>query len=298
MAAAALRVLPRALLSRLAGRVADLPLPPALLVPALRAYGRAFGVRFDEIRDPLPHFPTFQQFFTRALVPGARPIDSAPDAFVAPCDGRWGEHGIVREGTLLQVKGRPYPLAALLASERAARTFEGGTYATFYLAPGDYHRFHAPCDLRFVRATYVPGTLWPVNRIGLEAVDGLFAQNERICAHATVGTGDRTKSLALVAVGATVVGRIRVAFDDRITNRAGARLEERPYPAGHPFAKGEEWGRFELGSTIVMIAEPGALELDAREPGTALRLGQRIGTLRWAADPPRTARGATARHRS
>jgi len=178
------------------------------------------------------------------------------------------------------VKGRTYSLAALLGGAGDARLFEGGRYAAFYLSPRDYHRFHAPCDGRVVRATYVPGTLWPVNRAGLEGIPGLFAQNERICAFLEIDSIGSGRLICLVAVGATMVGKVRLRFDDLTTNEGRAAIERRAYAApGHVLAKGEEWGRFEFGSTIVMIAAPGTVDIEAPSPGSLLRLGRRIGTL-------------------
>jgi phosphatidylserine decarboxylase len=273
-----LRLLPRNLISRAAGRFAALPLPRSWVRAEIALFARAVGVDLSEVREPLASFASLQEFFTRELREGARRIDPADDALVAPCDGAWGESGDIEAGRLLQVKGRPYSLADLLASREDAAAFDGGSFATFYLAPRDYHRFHSPCDVRVERARYVPGTLWPVNRIGLTGVDGLFAQNERIAARMRVRRGDTL--LCLVAVGATLVGKIRLRFDSLETNQSGARATERDYPGGIPLAKGEEWGRFEFGSTLVLAAERGAVELDAQPPGSRLRLGERIGTLR------------------
>jgi phosphatidylserine decarboxylase len=282
---AGMRLLPRNALSRLAGRIASQRLPRPLRAPAWRLFGLAVGVDFDEVRDPLIEYASLQAFFTRALCEGVRPVDSAPDAFVAPCDGAWGESGRVQDGLLLQLKGRPYSLAELLGDAKLARHFEGGRFATFYLAPRDYHRFHTPCTLRVLRAIHIPGTLWPVNSIGLEGVDGLFAQNERIVALMSMDTAvseadARSPNLCLVAVGAMMVGCVRLAFDDLATNQTGAAYSERDYSA-RPVAlsKGEEWGRFEFGSTIVVLTAPGAAELDLRPPGAPLRLGARIGSL-------------------
>jgi phosphatidylserine decarboxylase len=280
VAISALRLLPRNALSRAAGRVVEWRLPPPLLNRLMRLFVRAYDVNVAEMRDPLESFATFQQFFTRALKDGARPIDAAPDALVAPCDGSWGAAGVVEGGTVLQVKGRPYRLADLLASEAEARRFEGGAYATFYLAPRDYHRFHTPCAVRVTRATYVPGTLWPVNRMGIESIDALFAQNERLCAYMSLACGGEEREICLVAVGATVVGKVRVAFDFLTTNVAGGEIDARVYgTGGRRFAKGEEWGRFEIGSTIVLIAAPGVVELDVQQPGSVLRLGTRVGRI-------------------
>ena len=209
---------------------------------------------------------------------GRMHFNPAPDAVVAPCDGTWGESGAIEGSTLLQVKGRPYSLAALLGSAEDAEPFKGGTFATFYLAPRDYHRFHAPCRVTVTKARCLPGTLWPVNRVGVEGIDGLFARNERICAYMQADGGG---ALCLVAIGATGVGRVRVRFDDLVTNARGARSELRAYPAPGPaFGKGEEWGRFEFGSTIVALAAPGLVELAGAAPGDSVRMGERIGTLR------------------
>jgi len=276
LALGALRLLPRNLLSRAAGRFAALRLPRALVRAEIGIFARAVGADLSEVRDPLDSFGSLQEFFVRALRDGARPIAPGADALVAPCDGAWGESGRVAGGTLLQLKGRPYALADLLASGEDAMRFEGGAFATFYLAPRDYHRFHAPCPARVERAVYVPGTLWPVNRIGLEGVDSLFAQNERICAWLRA-PGDAL--LCLVAVGATMVGKVRVTFDALETNVRGARTQRRAYPASVALARGEEWGRFEFGSTLVLLAEPGCVELDAKPAGARLRLGERIGRL-------------------
>jgi phosphatidylserine decarboxylase len=272
----ALRHLPRNALSRLAGRFAGARLPPALVRAEIALFARAVGADLSEMRDPIDRYPTLQAFFTRALRDGARPIDAAPESLVAPCDGAWGESGVVRDGLALQLKGRPYSLSELLGDAADAARFEGGAFATFYLAPRDYHRFHSPCAARVERATYLPGSLWPVNAAGLASVEALFAQNERICAFLRTAPGDAL--LCLVAVGATMVGKVRVTFDALETNRPGASVQRRAY-ADVRLAKGEEWGRFEFGSTLVLLAEPGRATLEPRPSGSRLRLGERIGRL-------------------
>ena len=274
-----MRVLPKRGLSRLAGRFATARLPHPLLSAGIRAFGGVVGVDFSEMREPIGSFSTFQEFFTRELREGVRAIDPAPDAFVSPCDGAWGASGEIRDGTLLQLKGREYSLASLLGDEQQAAAFEGGRFATLYLSPRDYHRFHAPCDVEVVAARYLPGTLWPVNRLGLEGVDELFAQNERICTWMRVGGASGEPGVCLVAVGATFVGSVRVSFDDLTTNLPGAAAEFRRYEPSVAYARGAEWGRFEFGSTIVVLATAGVVELDLARPGAPLRLGKRIGTL-------------------
>jgi phosphatidylserine decarboxylase len=277
---AALRLLPKNAISRLAGRIVSLRLPALLQRWQIRGFARVFGVDWSEIRDPIGSFPSLQDFFVRALLPEARPVDADPDAFVSPCDGAWGESGIVREGMLLQVKGRPYSLGALLGDDALAEHFEGGSYATIYLSPRDYHRFHAPCDVHVARLRYLPGTLWPVNRAGVEGVDALFAQNERICAFMDLPAHGGGNALCIVAVGATIVGKVRVNFDSLSTNLPGASVQERIYAEEAPrLAKGEEWGRFEFGSTLVVVSAPGVAELAKHELGASVRMGARIGAL-------------------
>jgi phosphatidylserine decarboxylase len=275
-----LRLVPKNLLSRLAGRLAATEWPGPLQRPLNRAFARLAGVNREELCAPIESFPSLQALFTRALPEGARPLDTAADSLVSPCDGRLGEAGTVKDGQLLQVKGRPYSLADLLDDAAEAERFEGGTYATLYLAPGDYHRFHMPCSGRVVRASYRPGKLWPVNRVGLQGVNRLFAQNERICAYLEVAQAEAAGLLCLVAIGATNVGKIGMTFDDLVTNVSGMAPCLRYYEGGgHAFEKGQEWGRFQFGSTIVLVATPGLVEFDAIETGASVRVGSRIGRL-------------------
>jgi phosphatidylserine decarboxylase len=277
-----LRVLPRSALSRLAGRFAGLRLPAALQRREIELFARAVGVDRGEVGQPLESFASLQEFFTRPMPPGLRPVDRTPRSFVAPCDGLWGMAGEIVDGRLGQVKGRTYSAAALLGDAGLAAELEGGTYATFYLAPHNYHRFHTPCAVRIETVDHIPGTLWPVNRAGLEGIVNLFARNERLVARARIAEPpDRGPSLCMVAVGAVMVGAVRVSFDDLATNvrlEPGARRRRR-YAPPVSLQKGAEWGWFELGSSLVLLAPPGVLRLDIRPPGTPLRLGEKIGEL-------------------
>jgi phosphatidylserine decarboxylase len=279
----ALARLPANAISRTVGRLAGLPLPTGLLRFVIRTFARAVGVDWSEVRDPVSSFRSLQDFFTRALVDGVRPVDPADHALVAPCDGAWGAAGKVEAGRILQVKGRPYSVGALLGDDGEAKAFEGGSFATLYLSPRDYHRFHVPFDCHVVRAVHLPGTLWPVNRIGVEGVDALFAQNERICMWLEPVARPGTQ-FCVVAVGATMVGKVHCVFDPSLTtNIPGTGRSERNYMPAPRLAKGQELGRFEFGSTLVVLASPTLGRLHEREPGTALRLGARIGFLRVGA---------------
>lgn len=276
-----LRVLPQRWLSHCAGALMGTSLPRPLARAAVRTYGAVAGVDFSEVKDPIESFHSVQEFFVRALKDGARPVDGDARALVSPCDGAWGAAGVVERGQLLQVKGRPYSVAALLDDEALAARFEGGAFATLYLSPRDYHRLHAPVAGAVIAARHVPGALWPVNSAGIQFVDGLFARNERIVVSlrpdaATRAPGDAL--VALVAVGATMVGKVRLAFDDLVTND-GDLARTRSYDPPVHVDKGREWGRFEFGSTVVLLATPGWAHLDPQPPGTPVRMGGRIGTV-------------------
>ena len=302
-----LTLLPKNAMSRAMGRVTAMRLPGPIQRAEIRLFAALAGVAIEEARDDVADFASLQQFFTRALRPGARPLEGDDKTLVSPCDGAWGESGAIESGTMMQVKGRAYRVADLLCDEDLAAAYEGGRYATFYLSPRDYHRFHTPTAGRITRVEYIPGALWPVNSIGLLGVDGLFAQNERLCAYLELGpsaldlgpgalelspvegagvqSGDSgpgsSPGIAMIAVGATMVGSVRLTFDEMRTNVANARPERRDFAANAPtFARGEEWGTFEFGSTIVMLTPPGEIELDSRATGTALRLGEAIGSVR------------------
>ncbi len=305
-----LYLLPKNAISRMAGRFASLELPAALQMAEIKLFARLAGVNLSEARDPVSSFRSLQKFFTRALAEGRRKVEGDADTLVSPCDGTWGASGRIEHGTMLQVKGRTYAVADLLGDAVLAAAFEGGHYATLYLSPRDYHRFHTPTAGRITRVDYWPGALWPVNAIGLQGVDGLFAKNERICAYLQPEQATQTSGpgIALVAVGATMVGSVRLTFTDLTTNVAAAPAVQHVYlqrtavgasqsaaagsseggagaasggeaadMAAPEFARGEEWGHFEFGSTIVMLLPPGEFEISSEPVGTPLRLGMKIG---------------------
>lgn len=272
-----LRLLPKNALSRAAGAVLGAPWPRPVLRAAIRGFARAWDVNLAEAeRDP-DAYGTFTDFFTRRLKPGARPVVSEPDLACSPCDGALGECGVVAEGALLQAKGRPYGLRELLADDGDARAFEGGSYATIYLSPRDYHRVHFPVSGRVTGYTLVPGHLWPVNAMGVAEIDRLFAVNERLITHVEGESG----RVAIVMVGATVVGKIRVTYDDVTTNRASERRVRRErlrQPV--EVRRGDECGVFEAGSTVLVLFEKERAELlPGMEPGRRIRFGEGLARL-------------------
>lgn len=257
-----LRYLPKAALSRLAGRVARRP-ESRHLIPWFIRYYRA------EVSDtvvPAGGYPSLQAFFCRSLRPGARPV-SPPPGLVSPVDGQVGACGQILDGQLLQAKGRRYGLAALLGGDAAlAASLQGGLYCTLYLAPGNYHRIHAPVTARLLRSRALPGQFWPVNARAVERVPNLFAENERVVVELVadpVSAGEENtgpQQLVMVLVGACLVGGIR------LTVEAEQRVD-----------RGQELGRFEFGSTVIVLVPPGAGIAWAVASGERVRVGQRLG---------------------
>ena len=272
---ALLQRLPQAALSRGLGRMADIPLPRSVRRSVLGTFARAVGIDVTEAELPLEEYGSINAFFVRRLRAGARswPLDDATIA--SPVDGIVGQHGVIRDGLLIQAKGRHYTAAALLDSAEDAAPFEGGAFLTIYLSPRHYHRIHAPCGGTIPVARHIPGALLPVNEPSVIHVADLFPRNERVVCMIDGPLG----RVAVVAVGAYNVGRISTAFDadwagagGSVANRGRTVAETRRYDPPRPVRQGDEIMAFHLGSTIVALIEPGA-RLDAPPPGSAVRLG-------------------------
>ncbi len=271
---AIVRLLPKNALSRAVGAATRWRLGP-LGRAAMRAFAARYRVDLSEC-DELPTFATFGEFFARPLKPGSRPIAAGTDVVVSPVDGAVSETGIVEGGRLIQAKGLGYRAGDLLGDPRLAARLEGGPFATIYLSPRDYHRIHFPLDGRVLGWRYLPGRLWPVNPASVRTVPGLFAVNERLVTVLDTPLG----LCAVIAVGATVVGRVRASYDPAVplTNASGGRPQWRDYPEPIPVRKGEELGAFEMGSTVILLFEPGRVALSPRlVPGTQVRMGEAIG---------------------
>lgn len=267
------RLLPRRAMSRALGFLAELPVPSLLLRPVLWAYSKGFGVDRSECARPFGAYRSFNDFFTRELREGLRPL--AADPVVSPVDARVYMSGAVEGGTILQVKGVPYAVADLLGSATDAAPFDGGSFVTAYLSPKDYHRIHWPVDGTVERIRHLPGDLWPVNDGALAGVPGLFARNERV---AILGTTDAGHAFALVPVGALNVGSIRLAFHPLRTNRRGRREPvDISLPAPVRAQRGVEAARFAFGSAVVLLLARSADPLPRPEPGAVLRMGARLG---------------------
>jgi phosphatidylserine decarboxylase len=273
-----LSLLPRRLVSRFTGRLAALPIPRGLRRALYGLYARRYGANLQEMEGALDSFPSFGAFFGRPLKAGARPLPAEPDALVSPADGRIVSCGTIAEDRLPQLKGVDYTLAELFAGDAAWRTYQGGEQLTVYLAPGDYHRVHAPWSGQPRWSLHVPGDLFPVNGAAVRRIPRLFVRNERVL----VGLVDRSGAPFVVAfVGALNVGSILLAFDPNLRTNRGGALVRRSYE-GVAVSRGDELGRFALGSTVVVLCPPGC-RIPSREAGTAVRVGETVG--RWPATP-------------
>ncbi len=239
------------------------------------------GARVDESARPPAEYPSLNAFFARRLAPDVRAWPSDPRALASPVDGVLTRLGTVEDGRLVQAKGRRYSAAALLASEEAGARFDGGLYATIYLAPRHYHRIHAPVAGRLRSASHAPGALFPVNAAAVAEIPDLLATNERVVCSIETDAG----RIALVAVGAYNVGRISTAFDPAwsggaggwVTNRRPPPERRRVYRPPLPIARGEEVMAFHMGSCVIVLLEPGSHEwAPGLAPGREIRLGEAL----------------------
>jgi phosphatidylserine decarboxylase len=252
------------------GRLADLDGPPALVQQAISTFVRVYGVALDEADVPHDGFSTFDAFFTRRLKAGARGVDTDPNTVVCPSDGRLLDAGPIDTGATFRVKGRLYDAAELLGDAEDARAYDSGSFAIVYLAPPDYHRVHAPATGRVTSMRHVPGTLFPVNRLGIEHIPNLFVANERIVVHQE---SDRFGPVATILVGAIGVGRISVSFDDVLTNSGRDGGLRRYGDHGPVLGRGDELGMFHLGSTVIVMIGGGARLTPRPSRGERVRMG-------------------------
>ncbi|ATG96915.1 archaetidylserine decarboxylase [Paracidovorax citrulli] len=270
-------LLPKRALTSLAGRFASAR-AGARTTAAIRRFVARYRVDMSEAENPdIGSYATFNDFFTRALRAGARPIADAPA--VCPVDGAVSQFGRIEKDQIFQAKGHRYSTTALLGGDaREASKFDNGSFATIYLSPRDYHRIHMPCDGRLRRMVYVPGALFSVNPLTARGVPGLFARNERVVCLFDTPLG----SMALVLVGATIVGSMATVWHGTVNPPRTAGLRQWSYEDGPEvlLRKGQEMGRFMLGSTVVLLFEPGALRFtETWEPARAVRLGEPMGLL-------------------
>ena len=240
---------------------------------------KMYGINVSEaLSEELDDYPSFNAFFTRALKPEARPIDDNPDVWVSPVDGLISQSMRIDGNRLLQAKKHDYTIEALVVGDiEYAKKFINGDSAVIYLSPKDYHRIHIPTDGTLVSMTYVPGDLFAVNPATVRCVEGLFARNERI----VVRFENEQGPFCIVFVGAIFVGSMETVWEGKITPDYEPVIRHWDYTNQDlTFQKGDEIGRFNMGSTVVLLTPDGILpELGQIKPNTPIKMGEKLATL-------------------
>jgi len=271
-------LLPHHLLSALMHRFMRIRFRPVKNLQIL-VVGSLFGVDWSEAKhDSASDYATFNDFFTRELRPGARAIDPDPNAFVCPSDGFISQCGRITGDRLLQAKGQHYSLRTLLANDPACAAFTNGFFHTIYLTPRDYHRVHMPLDGALQRMIHVPGRVFSVAPHNVRAIPGLFARNERVVSIFETSSGP----MALVLVGAMLVSSMETVWAGTVTPPRGRRVVVGDWSRRDiRLAKGQEMGRFNMGSTVILLLPPAAVSsIEEFDVGDPVELGIRLGRLR------------------
>jgi len=268
-------LLPKRRLTSLAGRVAGAR-GSAVTLPLIRWFVRRYGVDMREAANPdIASYASFNDFFTRPLRAGARPLAAAD--FVCPVDGAISQFGAIDDAHMVQAKGHRFTTTALVGGDAAlAALFRDGSFANLYLSPRDYHRLHMPCDGRLTRMIHVPGALFSVNPTTARGVPNLFARNERVVC---VFESPQHGPFVMVLVGATIVGSMATVWHGVVNPRRGGTVAEWRYDDREVVLKqGAEMGRFLLGSTIVMLFKRDTIAFNpAWAPERPVRLGEMMG---------------------
>ena len=272
------QIVPQHLLSRLVGRIAECT-NPKVKNWVIKKFINHFNVDMSEAERSDPRdYVNFNDFFTRALKPGARTIAEGENTLVSPADGAISEIGKLEFGRILQAKGRGYGVKTLLGgSEQRAKPFINGSFATIYLSPRDYHRVHMPVGAALKEAIYVPGELYSVNQTTAENVDNLFGRNERLVCIFETEQGP----MAMVLVGAMIVAGIETVWGGQVAPMKREPIKVFNTQAEIPLLleKGGEMGRFKLGSTVILLFPEGDIEWSEHlKQGTPVRMGEAIAT--------------------
>jgi phosphatidylserine decarboxylase len=279
VARSAWRVTPQRALSGIIGWWARRSLPAAVRSSFLQGFARRYGIRVDEAEKPLSDYTGLQEFFTRRLRSGARPVDTSPGVVVSPSDGTVVERGVIADGRLVHAKGDSFTLVELLGDAEVAAALDGGAFDVTYLSPRDYHRVHAPVAGRITSWHYIPGKLFPVNSGSVQREPGLFAKNERFV---TVIDGEYGRC-AVVMVAAIGVGHITASYDSQVATHAKgfkrSEVAHKYFDKPVPIERGGELGVFNLGSTSIVVFARDRVVLDPVAPGTATRMGQAMGRI-------------------
>jgi len=269
-------LLPKGALTNFAGRVAGAK-GGAMTTRLIRWFVGRYDVNMREALNPdIASYPSFNEFFTRALRPDARPLADA--AFICPVDGRISQFGAIEDDQIFQAKGHKFSTTALVGGDAAlAAKFQHGSFANLYLSPRDYHRIHMPVDGKLTRMIYVPGELFSVNPTTARGIPGLFARNERVVCVFDTAHGPFVMTL----VGATIVGSMATVWHGLVNPPRLPKVTEWTYDDQNiVLKKGDELGRFLLGSTVVMLFPKDTLCFNpAWQPAGPVRLGEAMAAL-------------------
>jgi phosphatidylserine decarboxylase len=270
-------IVPQHLLSRCTGFLAELRHPVWLKNWLIRQFIQAFAVDMSEAAEPdYTRYACFNEFFTRPLLEGARPLAKAD--ILCPADGAISQLGAISSGMLFQAKGRHFSTEDLLGGDKVrAAQFDGGQFATVYLSPKDYHRVHMPVAGRLTATRYIPGQLFSVNGVTAENVDRLFARNERLVCHFETEFGP----MAMILVGAMVVAGIETVWSERVAppSKSPVSVDYVHLPSPVVLAQGDEMGRFMLGSTVILLFPCDVMSFGGHyEAGTLTRMGESLGS--------------------
>ncbi|UOD28671.1 phosphatidylserine decarboxylase [Massilia violaceinigra] len=268
-------LLPKQGLTRFAGRIAGHQ-GGQYTTTLIRWFVGKYGVNMEEAANPdIASYASFNEFFTRPLRPGARPLAKAD--FVCPVDGAISQFGAIDDDQIFQAKGHKFSTTALVGGDaQLASQFQHGSFANLYLSPKDYHRLHMPCEGRLTRMIYVPGALFSVNPTTARGIPGLFARNERVVC---VFNSKEHGAFVLVLVGATIVGSMATTWHGLVNPPRPGEVKEWRYDDKNiVLKKGEEMGRFLLGSTIVMLFKKDTIAFNPEwAPERPVRLGEVMG---------------------
>lgn len=265
-------------LSRFGGWLANSEVP-WLKNRLIRYFINRYSLNMEEAQETNPFaYPSFNALFTRSLQPHARPIAEETTAFVSPVDGCVSQLGAIQENQLLQAKGHYYSVASLLANDpNLSAVFKNGNFITLYLAPPDYHRIHMPMDGHLTEMIYVPGRLFSVNHKTAASIPNLFARNERVITVFNTAVGQ----MAVILIGAMIVGSIETVWAGTINPPEHKKPNRWQYKDSIFLKRGEEMGRFKLGSTVIVLMEnQGVQWLSTLDPTDKVRFGEKLGILR------------------
>lgn len=266
-----LKLLPKNLLSRFVGFLAS----KGISKIAIRWFAKRYKINLDEASQPISEFKTLNQFFTRTLKDGARPVAEPenPKAVVSPVDGKIAQWGKIENGRMIQAKGRYYTVQELIGNAEEAEPYINGQFMTIYLAPTDYHRIHHYTDGDIEGFRYVPGTLFPVNPFSVANIENLFPINERL----TTFMDSAGKKSAIVKVGATIVGKIKVTYSD-VESNISKKVQAEKYTDKKKVSKADELGLFAMGSTVVLLfPEKGFKFIDPLPADSRFKVGELLG---------------------